>query len=245
MAKRAIVILSLAFALAVTALWTAADAHGTQRDLAEKLIRLHVVANSDSEADQALKYRVRDAVLARAEEVLAGCGGVEAAEEVLTDSLPAIAIGVEPATGNLLNRPPRDPKEPILNGNLMGSIMSYGVLIALATMGAYFVGLNGGGAARAMTLAFATLTLARLFHGINCRGEGSVFKLGLLTNKASVGAFFAGVALLAAAMFIPGVTRLFQISSFTGMDILAVVLLAVAPTVLIQIFKVIRDAIKK
>ncbi len=164
---------------------------------------------------------------------------------LLTDSLPAIAIGVEPATGNLLNRPPRDPKEPILNGNLMGSIMSYGVLIALATMGAYFVGLNGGGAARAMTLAFATLTLARLFHGINCRGEGSVFKLGLLTNKASVGAFFAGVALLAAAMFIPGVTRLFQISSFTGMDILAVVLLAVAPTVLIQIFKVIRDAIKK
>ena len=90
MAKRAIAILSLAFALAVTALWTAADAHGTQRDLAEKLIRLHVVANSDSEADQALKYRVRDAVLARAEEVLAGCGGVEAAEEVLTDSLPEL-----------------------------------------------------------------------------------------------------------------------------------------------------------
>ncbi len=164
---------------------------------------------------------------------------------LLTDSLPAIAIGVEPATGDLLNRPPRDPKEPILNKGLMGSIMGYGLLIALATIGAYFIGLNGGGAGRAMTLAFATLTLARLFHGFNCRGDGSIFKIGLLKNKASIGAFFAGVALLAAAMFIPGVTRLFQISSFTGTDILAVVLLAFAPTVLIQVYKVIRDAVKK
>ena len=64
---------------------------------------------------------------------------------LLTDSLPAIAIGVEPATGDLLSQKPRDPKEPILSRSLMGRIGVYGLLIAAATMAAYFMGLNSGG----------------------------------------------------------------------------------------------------
>ena len=103
---------------------------------------------------------------------------------LLTDSLPAIAIGVEPATGDLLNQKPRDPKEPILNRELLVKIFAYGALIAAAVMGAYFIGLRDGGAALASTLAFSTLTLARLFHGFNCRGIPSIFHLGLTTNKA-------------------------------------------------------------
>ncbi len=160
---------------------------------------------------------------------------------LLTDSLPAIAIGVEPATGDLLNRPPRDPKEPILNRQLMTQIMGYGILIAIVTMGAYWIGLTNGGAGLAMTLAFATLTLARLFHGFNCRGEASIFHLGLRSNPASLGAFFAGVALLAAALFIPGLDRLFEISPFTGSQIGLVVVLAFLPTLVLQIKKVIAD----
>ena len=96
---------------------------------------------------------------------------------LLTDSLPAIAIGVEPATGDLLNQKPRDPKEPILNRELLVKIFAYGALIAAAVMGAYFIGLRNGGAALASTLAFSTLTLARLFHGFNCRGIPSIFHL--------------------------------------------------------------------
>ena len=64
---------------------------------------------------------------------------------LLTDSLPAIAIGVEPATGDLLNQKPRDPKEPILNRELLVKIFAYGALIAAAGMGAYFIGLWDGG----------------------------------------------------------------------------------------------------
>ena len=90
MRKRTICMISLFFALAVTAVWMAADAHGTQTDLAGKLIRLHVVANSDSEADQALKIQVRDAVLARAELLLEGCTDVEEAQALLEDSLPEL-----------------------------------------------------------------------------------------------------------------------------------------------------------
>ena len=116
--------------------------------------------------------------------------------------------------------------------------MGYGALIAIATMAAYWIGLRDGGAELAMTLAFSTLTLARLFHGFNCRGEASIFHLGLTSNPASLGAFFAGVALLAAALFVPGLDQLFEVSPFTGAEIGMVALLAFLPTVVLQIKKV-------
>ena len=143
---------------------------------------------------------------------------------LLTDSLPAIAIGVEPATGDLLSQKPRDPKEPILSRSLMGRI---GV----------FMGLNSGGSALAMTLAFATLTLARLFHGFNCRGQQSIFALGFLSNKASLAAFCAGIVLLAAVLFVPFLSGLFQVAPFTMEQIGLCALLALLPTVVIQIGK--------
>lgn len=156
---------------------------------------------------------------------------------LLTDSLPAIAIGVEPATGDLLAQKPRDPSEPILSRGLMGHIGLYGLLIAAATMTAYFLGLGSGGSALAMTLAFATLTLARLFHGFNCRGRQPLFALGLSTNKASLAAFAAGVILLALVLFVPIFRGLFQIAPFTLGQIGTCALLAFFPTVLIQIGK--------
>ena len=113
----------------------------------------------------------------------------------------------------------------------------YGLLIAIATMAAYFMGLNSGGSGLAMTLAFATLTLARLFHGFNCRGRQSLFALGLLSNKASLAAFAAGVVLLAAVLFVPFLSGLFQIAPFTMEQIGICALLAFLPTVVIQIGK--------
>ena len=163
---------------------------------------------------------------------------------LLTDSLPAIAIGVEPATGGLLDQKPRDPKQPILTKGLLGKIFAHGAIIAAAVMAAYFIGLRDSGAELAMTMAFSTLTLARLFHGFNCRGLPSIFRIGLTTNKASIGAFFAGVVLLAAVLFIPGLNTLFEVAPFTMQEIGLVVLLAFLPTVVIQIYKVINDAVQ-
>ncbi|MEG1395475.1 MAG: cation-translocating P-type ATPase [Oscillospiraceae bacterium] len=160
---------------------------------------------------------------------------------LLTDSLPAIAIGMEPATHDLLNQPPRDPKEPILTKKLLGAVLFEGALIAIATMGGYHIGMEQGGATLAMTMAFATLTLARLFHGFNCRGTASIFKLGFKSNKYSVGAFFLGVLLLAAVLFVPGLKHLFMVAdAFTLTHAGMVALLAFAPTVVIQIKKLIQ-----
>ena len=161
---------------------------------------------------------------------------------LLTDSLPAIAIGVEPARKGLLDQKPRDPKEPILNKSLLSRIGGQGLLIAIATMIAFYLGYQGGDAMLASTMAFATLTLARLFHGFNCRGDQSIFKLKFSTNKASIGAFFAGVVLLMLVLFTPGLKNLFMVSPAFGLINLGqIVGLAFLPTLVIQIVKIIAD----
>lgn len=164
---------------------------------------------------------------------------------LLTDSLPAIAIGMEPARKGLLNRPPRDPKEPILNVPLLKRIGYQGLFIAIVTMVAFYLGHHDGGAALASTMAFATLTLARLFHGFNCRGDESIFALGFKSNPYSLMAFGAGIILLAAVLFIPGLDSLFLIAPFDTKNLLEIIGLAFAPTLVIQIIKIVRDAIRK
>lgn len=158
---------------------------------------------------------------------------------LLTDSLPAIAIGMEPAGKGLLNVPPRNPKEPLLNKRLFSEILLEGLIIGVCTMGAYFVG-RGVSNGLATTMAFATLTLARLFHGFNCRGEENIFKLKLTGNKYSVYAFLVGVLLLAGALFVPFLERLFSVAPMSGVHALIILGLAFLPTLLIQIVKTIR-----
>ena len=161
---------------------------------------------------------------------------------LLTDSLPAIAIGMEPARRGLLNQKPRDPKEPILTRPLLARIGIQGLLIAIVTMIAFYLGYQNGDAALATTMAFSTLTLARLFHGFNCRGAESIFRLKFSSNKASIWAFLAGVVLLMLVLFVPGLNTLFMVSPAFGVANLGeIVGLALIPTIVIQIAKVILE----
>ncbi len=162
---------------------------------------------------------------------------------LLTDSLPAIAIGMEPARRGLLNRKPRNPQEPILDQALLSRIGGQGLLIAIVTMIAFYLGYHNADAILASTMAFSTLTLARLFHGFNCRAQESIFRLKFSTNPASNLAFFAGIILLLLVLFTPGLKTLFLISPQFGISNLGeIILLAFLPTFVIQIIKVFADA---
>lgn len=164
---------------------------------------------------------------------------------LLTDSLPAIAIGMEGARNDLLNQKPRDPKEPILTRDLLGKIGGQGFLIAIATMIAFYLGLSAGGAAMASTMAFATLTFSRLLHGFNCRGDRSIFHLGLLSNPFSLMAFGAGTLLLAAVLFVPFLQRLFLVTPLTFAQVGTIALLSLLPTICIQAGKLVREFTSK
>lgn len=158
---------------------------------------------------------------------------------LLTDSLPAIAIGMEPAGSDLLGRKPRDPKEPLLSGDLVKRIGLQGLLIAVPVMTAFYLGYRTG-TAEAMTMAFATLTLARLFHGFNCREDRSILRMGLSGNPASLAAFGVGVLLLLAVLLIPALHGLFLVADLTLAQLGMILGLAVLPTLCIQITRIAR-----
>ena len=158
---------------------------------------------------------------------------------LLTDSLPALAIGMEPADAELLNEKPRDPKTGIMTKDFVVTMLSEGILIAIAAMSAYHIGIATS-AAMASTMAFATLTLARLFHGFNCRGRESIFRLGLLSNKYSLYAFGAGVGLLALVIFVPVLHGVLSIESLSIQAIGQIVVLSFVPTLIIQFVKIIK-----
>ena len=163
---------------------------------------------------------------------------------LLTDSLPAIAIGMEPPEDGLLSQKPRDPNKGILTKQFSSLMFGFGALIAVSVIVAFYLGMSVSPAV-ASTMAFATLTLARLFHGFNCRSKSSIFKIGLGSNMASIGAFVLGVLLLSLVIFVPGLHGLFCVADITAAQVGIIVALALAPTVLIQIIKVIIDNIKK
>lgn len=156
---------------------------------------------------------------------------------LLTDSLPAIAIGMEPTDETLLEEKPRDPSVGILTKEFLGKIAAQGALIAAATMISYYLGLRNS-AAMASTMAFATLTLARLFHGFNCRGRESIFCLGLRSNRYSLLAFLSGAILLALVLFIPILHGLFSVAPLSWISVIWITILAFLPTFLIQLIKI-------
>ncbi len=158
---------------------------------------------------------------------------------LLTDSLPALAIGMEPADDSLLKEKPRDPKTGILTGDFLRKMLVEGALIAAASIWAYGIG-YAVSPAKASTMAFATLTLARLFHGFNCRGNESIFRLGLRSNKYSIYAFAAGIFFLGLVLALPALHGVFEIAPLAAADLGRIAGLAFAPTGVIQLFRVLR-----
>lgn len=159
---------------------------------------------------------------------------------LLTDSLPALAIGMEPSDKQLLRNRPRNPKSGILTKSFSLRLLLYGFLIAVVTQIAYYVGMDEK-SMTASTMAFATLTLARLFHGFTCRSEYSIFKLKLRSNRWSVAAFAAGAVLLALVLLVPVMQGMFMVENLSIAQISWVVLLAFLPTGLIQLARVIKE----
>ncbi len=155
---------------------------------------------------------------------------------LLTDSLPAIAIGMEKPEKDLLSQKPRDPKVGILTKDFIGLMLGQGALIAAVTLIAFYLGLQVN-TATASTMAFATLTLARLFHGFNCRSKHSIFKIKFTSNIYSIGAFLLGTLLLAFVLFVPFMHPLFSIETLTLAQAGYIALLAFIPTLIIQIIK--------
>ena len=161
---------------------------------------------------------------------------------LLTDSLPAIALGLEPHTDEVMREKPRPRSEGILTKPFLYSVGIEGLLIAAAaTIAAFYLGLNNDGAAAGQTMAFSTLCLSRLFHGFSCKSQHPV----LLTrkfwnNRALLGAFAAGSLLLGLVLLVPVLEPLFVVVPLSAGMAGAIVGLAFGSLLLIQALKALR-----
>ncbi|MDB6262862.1 cation-translocating P-type ATPase [Lactobacillus amylovorus] len=159
---------------------------------------------------------------------------------LVTDSLPALAIGMEPGAPDILDRKPRDPKVGILDKNLVTRVTLQGAIISVGVIAAFMIGRQTSTAV-ACTMAFSTLTFARLLHGFNCRSQHSIFKIGFKNNWYSLAAFAVGTLLLALILFVPGLHSLFAVTPLTNIQLLWIIGLALMPTIIIQIVKVVQE----
>ena len=160
---------------------------------------------------------------------------------LLTDSLPAIALGLEPHSDAVMREKPRPRNEGILTKPFLISVGVEGLVIALAVIAAFHIGLANGGAELGSTMAFATLCLSRLFHGFNCKADRPVILTrSFWNNKFLLGAFAAGAVLLAAVLLIPPLEPLFEVAELSAGLVATIVGLAFGSMVVIQILKAIR-----
>lgn len=158
---------------------------------------------------------------------------------LVTDSLPAISIGMEEGTEAVLDDAPRDPNESILTAKTFKEVISGAILIAIAVIVAYLIGVNTG-KGYATTFAFLVLCLGRLFHGFSCRSDLPLSKIGIFSNKNTVYAFLVGLALVALIVFVPAIGGMFGVVSLSLSQILTILGLAFAPTLVVQAIKMIR-----
>ena len=156
---------------------------------------------------------------------------------LVTDSLPAIALGLEPPEKNIMNRPPRDAKKSIFADGLMGKIVSEGFMIGMFTILAFFIGNKYYGIEVARTMAFISLGMLELIHSFNVKSEESIFKVGILENKYLIGAFLLGTILQVGIVFIPTLAELFKLTELNSIQWLITLAISLAPIVIIEIQK--------
>lgn len=159
---------------------------------------------------------------------------------LLTDSLPAIALCSEPASGRELSVPPRPAGESIIDKKAARFIGAHSLALAAAVITAFLTGLRSSPEA-ASTMAFAVLCLGRLFEGVGCRSDRSLRSAGLFKNKFSLIAFAAGAVLLSAALFIPALGGFMDTVPLSGMNYLLIAILAAAPFAAVQIIRMIKE----
>lgn len=156
---------------------------------------------------------------------------------LLTDSLPAIAIGLEPHNKNIMKEKPRDIRTPLLNREFARRVIVEGSLIAIVTLAAFHIGLSTGDAAIASTMAFATLCLSRLLHGFNARAKQSIFKIGVFSNKYIWLAVILGILLLHLVLMFEPLKGVFEVADLNSAQFYTIYGLSLLPLVLIQIYK--------
>lgn len=159
---------------------------------------------------------------------------------LVTDSLPAIALGLEKEEENIMSRLPRNPKKNLFADGLWWKIIIEGAMLGMFTLLAFSIGNRLYSVEVGRTMAFLTLGILELVHSFNIKSEESIFKIGVLENKYLVGALVLGVILQVIVVVVSPLAQVFSLVPLTGMQWLYTILIAVAPIPIVEIQKAVN-----
>ncbi|MCX6332909.1 MAG: calcium-translocating P-type ATPase, PMCA-type [Bacteroidia bacterium] len=160
---------------------------------------------------------------------------------LVTDSLPALALSVDPAEKDIMKRKPRNSKKGFMTGGMIWRIMYQGIMIGGIPLAAYIIGLHEQGVVLGQTMAFATLTFAELVHVRNMHSNTRLsFTINPLLNKPLIGAILVSAAMALAVLLVPPFRDAFKFTAMDGKHWIIVALLSLIPIVVVDIFKLLR-----
>ena len=159
---------------------------------------------------------------------------------LVTDSLPAIALGLEKEEENIMNRLPRSPKKSLFADGLWWKIIIEGSMLGMFTLLAFSIGNKLYSIEVGRTMAFLSLGILELVHSFNIKSEESIFKTGLLENKYLVGAFLLGTILQVIVVLIRPLATIFEVVPLNGVQWLYTILISFAPLAIIELQKAVN-----
>ncbi len=160
---------------------------------------------------------------------------------LVTDSLPALALSVDPAEENIMNRKPRNSKKGFMTNGMVWRVMYQGIMIGAIPLAAFLIGFREQGLVLGQTMAFATLMFAQLAHVRNLHSNTrSSLAISPFKNIFLIGAIFASAALALVVLLIPPVRDAFSLAALDGKHWLVVILMSLIPIVVVDVFKLFR-----
>ena len=153
---------------------------------------------------------------------------------LVTDSIPAIALGLERPEIDIMDKKPKEPKKGIFANGLWGNIFVEGMMIGILTLLAFSIGNNKYGLEIARTMAFVCLGMLELVHSFNIKSDKSIFKVGIFENRFLIGAFLLGTILQCGIVFVPMFTKIFKLAQLNIIQWVYCIIISILPIFIIE-----------
>ena len=160
---------------------------------------------------------------------------------LVTDSLPAIAIGLEPPEQNIMNRKPVDSKKGIFSDGLWNKIIIEGIMIGMLTLMAFSIGNKFYSVEVGRTMAFVALGVLELVHSFNIKSDKSIFKIGILENKFLIGSFVLGVFIQTIVVLVPSLANIFKLVSLNQTQWIITLVISILPIPIMEAQKKLNE----
>lgn len=160
---------------------------------------------------------------------------------LVTDSFPAIALGLEKEEKDIMNRKPRNSNESIFANGLWQKIITEGIMLGSLTLFSFSLGTRLFGLTVGRTMAFVSLGLLELVHSFNIKTEESIFKTGVFENKYLIGSFILGTLLQVIVVIVPSLAKIFELVPLNFVQWIYTILISIMPIFIIEVQKMFKE----